>query len=327
MSSFSLKDRQLYSQFSKVKMQRRFLLLCSAAVLLRCCHHSAAQTPPCYVTEDVVPDVICPNSVGISEIGDFLGRLSASAGATEYNKFGLYDNRAVRRLPAGLLADLRFSVIEVMSCPNLTQVDDFLGASSATVKNLSMVYDALTEVPQLTAPALLNLRLLQTDAPVVVRRSAFQGMTNIEEIKLESASVTPLAFYDLKRLKNLYMYSLAADPLLAGSFHFDSPSLACVFLVGDEFGGLAEPGTFGGFPRASQLWIQKILRFSADLFFNLLSRGVTVESPEPVTCDCHVAWIRRSAFLLQTRVRCLTGMQPVELPSVDEADFENCGLV
>ncbi|XP_042860198.1 uncharacterized protein LOC122246018 [Penaeus japonicus] len=309
-------------------MQRRFLLLCSAAVLLRCCHHSAAQTPPCYVTEDVVPDVICPNSVGISEIGDFLGQLSASAGATEYNKFGLYDNRAVRRLPAGLLADLRFSVIEVMSCPNLTQVDDFLGASSATVKNLSMVYDALTEVPQLAAPALLNLRLLQTDAPVVVRRSAFQGMTNIEEIKLESASVTPLSFYDLKRLKNLYMYSLAADPLLAGSFHFDSPSLSYVFLAAEYgFTGAAEPGTYDGFPAGSKLWLQKTSEFSADLFFNLLSRGASIESPEPVTCDCHVAWIRLSTFLPQTRVRCHASTWPAELGSLEEANFKDCGTI
>lgn len=162
-------------------MQLRFLLFCSAAALMACCRHAEAQEPPCYVTdEDVLPNVTCSASATLLEMEDFLKQLSSSSGVTEYNKFGLYDNHVVQHLSAGLLADLQFSVIEVMSCPNLTKVDDFLGASSASLKNLSMHHNSLTEVPQLTAPALQNLRLYQTDTRVVVQRSALQGMPSVE---------------------------------------------------------------------------------------------------------------------------------------------------
>lgn len=163
-------------------MQLRYLLLCSAVVLMGCCHPAAAaaQEPPCYVTGEGVSDVTCSASASLQEIGDFLKQLSSSNGVAEYNKFGLYDNLVVQHLPAGLLADLRFSVVEVMSCSNLTKVDDFLGASSASLKNLSMNGNSLTEIPQLNAPALQNLRIFQSDITVVVRRSALQGMPNIE---------------------------------------------------------------------------------------------------------------------------------------------------
>ncbi|XP_047489733.1 uncharacterized protein LOC125039622 [Penaeus chinensis] len=311
-------------------MQLQFLLFCSAGMLMACCHHAEAQEPPCYVTgEGVLPNVTCSASASLQEMEDFLKQLSISNGVTQYNKFGLYDNQVVQHLSAGLLADLQFSVIEVMSCPNLTKVDDFLGASSASLKNLSMHYNSLTEVPQLTAPALLNLWLYQTDTRVVVQRSALQGMPSIEEIKLESASVMPLAFYDLKHLKNLYVYGLVADPLLlTGSFHFSSSALSYVFLAsGNGFTGQAEPGTYDGFPSGSRLWIQKTTKFSADLFYNLLSRGASVESPEPVTCDCHVAWIRLSTFLPQAKVRCQSNMWPIDLPNIDEDNFKNCGSI
>ncbi|ROT80052.1 hypothetical protein C7M84_001212 [Penaeus vannamei] len=264
-------------------MQLRYLLLCSAVVLMGCCHPAAAaaQEPPCYVTGEGVSDVTCSASASLQEIGDFLKQLSSSNGVTEYNKFGLYDNLVVQHLPAGLLADLRFSVVEVMSCSNLTKVDDFLGASSASLRNLSMNGNSLTEIPQLNAPALQNLRIFQSDITVVVRRSALQGMPNIEEIKLERASATPLAFYDLKLLKNLYVYAVdGGSPFPAGSFHFDSPALSVVFLAGGyDFKGEAEPGTYDGFPSGSRLWIQKTPKFYADLYFNLLSRGARIESP------------------------------------------------
>lgn len=156
---------------------RNFLLL--SAVLFGCsCHQVAGQTPGCTVEDGVVTKVICSGAIDISQIQNFLRQL-AQNGTVNFSELNIFDNPAIQHLPDGLLGDVKFHQILIVSCPNLVQVDDFLGASSDSLMKLSMYYNGLSEVPQLTAHKLSELHVYQLEKQVVVRRTAFKGMKDI----------------------------------------------------------------------------------------------------------------------------------------------------
>lgn len=70
----------------------------------------------------------------------------------------------------------------------------------------------------------------------------------MQEIHIESASVMPLAFYDLKNVQTVRITSMPQETVRAQSFSFDSPALKEVLLFNDAHGwkGQAQPGAYQG---------------------------------------------------------------------------------
>nr|XP_027235781.1 uncharacterized protein LOC113827087 [Penaeus vannamei] len=62
-------------------------------------------------------------------------------------------------------------------------------------------------------------------------------MRSLQEIHIESASVMPLAFYDLKNVQTVRITSMPQETVRAQSFSFDSPTLKEVLLFNDAHGG------------------------------------------------------------------------------------------
>ncbi|XP_042855705.1 uncharacterized protein LOC122242475 [Penaeus japonicus] len=304
-------------------MQPKHLLSLAAVTLLSVVgvQNAVAQEQGCYTSNGIV----CYGALSIAEIQHFLKKHSVITGTTELNILRIDSNPNIQHLPAGLLADLRFSEIVITSCPQLSRVDDIMGASSASVKVLQLHGNALTEMPKLTAPGLAKVTIIQPTT-MTVSRSAFSGMKNIQELHIESASVRPLAFFDLKKLQTLRIISMPQETVRAQSFSFDSPVLKEVLLFNDVFRwkGQAEPGAYQGFPKGSRLKIIESETLTKEVYLGVLSGGGHLEIPEPFDCDCRLAWLRFSPLLKQTSVRCLTGMVPGTLEDKPESDFSDC---
>ncbi|XP_042887720.1 uncharacterized protein LOC122263384 [Penaeus japonicus] len=305
---------------------KNFLLFFTSTVLLACSFHQAAgQKPGCslYVSDKVG----CSGPVDIYQMQNYFTQLSQNV-TLKLTELSIGNNPAIQRLPVGLLGNLRFDKIEIIGCPNLVQVDDFLGASSESLMVLNMYYNSLSEMPQLTARKLGMLHVDQPGKQFVVRRTAFRQMKDIWRLELGNVLVEPFAFIDSKKLAVLKIHNLSPEPLAAGTFNFDSPALGYVELTSyDSWEGHAEPGTFGGFLNTTWFRLGAAAKVSPDIFFPVLSSSTLFEIGRPVRCDCQVAWIRLSTFLPRTTIRCGNETSYVSLQEVDEAEFKDCGAI
>nr|XP_027238476.1 uncharacterized protein LOC113829495 [Penaeus vannamei] len=302
------------------------LLFYTSAALLFCSYQQAAgQTPGCTVDNGVQSGITCSGDLEVSQIEDFFKEL-VQLGTVSFQQLRISDNALIQRLPVGFLGELQFTQIWILSCPNLVQVDDFLGASRDTVSKVMLYWNSLSEVPQLTSTTLYELHVYQTEKRVVVRRSAFERSRAIRKLEFRKATVEPFAFLDLKELFSLYIRDISPTPLVAGSFHFASPALGYVELTSYEpWEGRAEPGTFGGITNTTWFRMGAAALVPPAVFFPVFSRSSMSEIFNPIRCDCQVAWIRLSTFLPRTTIRCATETSFVALPDVDEAEFRDCG--
>ncbi|XP_027238476.2 oplophorus-luciferin 2-monooxygenase non-catalytic subunit [Penaeus vannamei] len=302
------------------------LLFYTSAALLFCSYQqAAAQTPGCTVDNGVQSGITCSGDLEVSQIEDFFKEL-VQLGTVSFQQLRISDNALIQRLPVGFLGELQFTQIWILSCPNLVQVDDFLGASRDTVSKVMLYWNSLSEVPQLTSTTLYELHVYQTEKRVVVRRSAFERSRAIRKLEFRKATVEPFAFLDLKELFSLYIRDISPTPLVAGSFHFASPALGYVELTSYEpWEGRAEPGTFGGITNTTWFRMGAAALVPPAVFFPVFSRSSMSEIFNPIRCDCQVAWIRLSPFLPRTTIRCATETSFVALPDVDEAEFRDCG--
>lgn len=158
---------------------KNFLLFYTPALLLLCSYQQAAgQTTVCSVRNGVTRSVICSGELEVSQIENFFRQL-VQDGMARFDELWISDNTLIQRLPVGFLGELQFTQISIASCPNLVQVDDFLGASSDSLISLKLYFNGLSEVPQLTAPRLYELHVYQTEKRVVVRRAAFERSRGI----------------------------------------------------------------------------------------------------------------------------------------------------
>lgn len=307
---------------------KNFLLFYTPALLLLCSYQQAAgQTTVCSVRNGVTRSVICSGELEVSQIENFFRQL-VQDGMARFDELWISDNTLIQRLPVGFLGELQFTQISIASCPNLVQVDDFLGASSDSLISLKLYFNGLSEVPQLTAPRLYELHVYQTEKRVVVRRAAFERSRGITKLDFRKAIVEPFAFFDLKTLGSLYIRNISPKPLVAGSFNFDSPGLGYIELASeDPWEGHAEPGTFGGFVSTTWFRLGAAANVSPSVFFPVLNSSALFEIGIPIKCDCQVAWIRLSSFLPRTTIRCATETSFVMLQDVDEAEFKDCGSI
>ncbi|XP_047489917.1 uncharacterized protein LOC125039728 [Penaeus chinensis] len=303
-----------------------FLLFYTPALLLVCSYQQVAgQTAGCTVRDGVTKSVICSGELEVHQIENFFRQL-VQHGMMRFDELWISDNALIQRLPVGFLGELQFTHISIVSCPNLVQVDDFLGASSDSLLSLNLHWNGLSEVPQLTAPKLYELHVYQTEKRIVIRRAAFERSRGIVKLDFRKAIVEPFAFFDLKTLGFLYIRNISPKPLVAGSFNFDSPGLSYIELTSeDPWEGHIEPGTFGGFVSSTWFRLGTAANVSPAVFFPVLNSSAVFEIGVPVKCDCQVAWIRLSSFLPRTTIRCATETSSVMLQDVDEAEFKDCG--
>nr|XP_027235788.1 uncharacterized protein LOC113827091 [Penaeus vannamei] len=140
-------------------------------------------------------------------------------------------------------------------------------------------------------------------------------MRSLQEIHIESASVMPLAFYDLKNVQTVRITSMPQETVRAQSFSFDSPTLKEVLLFNDAHGwkGQAQPGAYQGFPKGSRLRVIESETIAKEVYIGVLTGGGILDIPEPFDCDCRLAWLRLSPWVKQARVRCLTSTHPNDL--------------
>nr|XP_027238484.1 uncharacterized protein LOC113829502 [Penaeus vannamei] len=301
------------------------LLFYTSAALLFCSYQQAAGQPRCSWYNGLSTAVVCSGDLHVFQIENFFRQL-VQGGKVSFDELRISDNALIQRLTVGFLGELQFRQISIVSCPNLVQVDDFLGASSDTASKVMLYGNSLSEVPQLTSTRLYELHVYQTEKRVVVRRSAFERSRTIVKLDFRKAIVEPFAFLDLKELYSLYIRDISPTPLVAGSFHFASPALGYVELTSYEpWEGHAEPGTFGGFLSTTWFRLGSAASVSPDIFFPVVNSSTLFEIGVPVRCDCQVAWIRLSTFLPRTTIRCATETSFVALPDVDEAEFRDCG--
>ncbi|XP_037790858.1 LOW QUALITY PROTEIN: uncharacterized protein LOC119586227 [Penaeus monodon] len=306
-------------------MQPKFFLSLVAVSALSVLNSqsAAAQSPGCETTDE--PGIVCPGDLSVSQIQEFLKKYSTPTGLKELKIFRIDSNANIQYLPAGLLADLRFSEIRITSCPKLSRVEDITGASSATLKEILFYGNALTEMPALTAPHVTKVTIIQPTT-MTVSRSALSGMRSLQEIHIESASVMPLAFYDLKNLQTVRITSMPQETVRAQSFSFDSPTLKEVLLINDAHGwkGQAQPGAYQGFPTGSRLRIIESETITKEVYIGVLTDGGILDIPEPFHCDCRLAWLRLSPYVKQARVRCHTSTHPNDLENTPESNYSNC---
>nr|XP_027211527.1 uncharacterized protein LOC113804818 [Penaeus vannamei] len=151
-------------------------------------------------------------------------------------------------------------------------------------------------------------------------------MRSLQEIHIESASVMPLAFYDLKNVQTVRITSMPQETVRAQSFSFDSPALKEVLLFNDAHGwkGQAQPGAYQGFPKGSRLRIRASETIAKEVYIGVVSGGGTLDIPDPVDCDCRLAWLRLSPWVKQARVRCLTAKWPEQLEEIPESRYSDC---
>ncbi|XP_047489388.1 uncharacterized protein LOC125039470 [Penaeus chinensis] len=306
-------------------MQPKFLLslVAISALSVLSGQNAAAQSPSCEITDD--SGIICPGDLSLSHIQEFLKIFHAATGRKKFKTLRIDSNSIIQYLPAGLLTNLLFSEIRITSCPKLSRVEDITGASSATLKEIFFYGAALTEMPALTAPHVTKVTIIQPTT-MTVSRSALSGMRSLQEIHIESASVKPLAFYDLKTLQTVRITSMPLETVLAQSFSFDSPALKEVLLFNDAHGwkGQAQPGAYQGFPTGSRLRIIESETITKEVYIGVLTGGGILDIPEPYYCDCRLAWLRLSPWVKQARVRCHTSTHPNDLENTPESDYSNC---
>lgn len=304
-------------------MQAKLLLslAVAAALSVLSAQNAAAQSAGCNTSDGIV----CFGDMSVEQIQHFLKKYSVITGVWDLKAFRIDSNPSIEYLPAGLLADLRFSEVRITSCPKLSRVEDITGASSATLKEILFVGTALTEMPALTAPHVTKMTIIQPTT-LTVSRSALSGMRSLQEIHIESASVMPLAFYDLKNVQTVRITSMPQETVRAQSFSFDSPTLKEVLLFNDAHGwkGQAQPGAYQGFPKGSRLRVIESETIAKEVYIGVVSGGGILDIPEPFDCDCRLAWLRLSPWVKQARVRCLTGFIPGDLESTPESDYSGC---
>ncbi|XP_063615007.1 uncharacterized protein LOC134788084 [Penaeus indicus] len=303
-----------------------FLLFYIQALLLVCSFQQASgQTGACSLHNGLPISAICSGNLEVYQIEHFFREL-VQDGNVRFNELWISDNYLIQRLPVGFLGELQIIRMSIVSCPNLVQVDDFLGASSDTLLSLKLYGTGLSEVPQLTAPNLYELHVYQSEKRVVIRRAAFERSRAIVKLDFKKAIVEPFAFFDLKTLGSLYIRDISPKPLVAGSFNFDSPGLSYIELSSEEpWEGHIEPGTFGGLVSSTWFRLGAAADVSPAVLFPVLNSSASFEIGVPVKCDCQVAWIRLSSFLPRTTIRCATETSYVALQDVDEAEFKDCG--
>ncbi|KAK7075524.1 hypothetical protein SK128_008318, partial [Halocaridina rubra] len=186
------------------------------------------------LTEDSESVVDCSNATDISEVVAYMEELAASW-SVFHNRFRILNNPNITSLVDGLFGEVQFLTVEISRCPALSDVGDFLGASSNTLTNLIFTETSYPYIPALDAPGLLNLEVSGTN--VLVQRSAFSKMKNIEVAVLNSVVIEPFAFFDLENLRSLVIPFPSSNfmNLTAGTLNFNSQHLQVVDIVNGAF--------------------------------------------------------------------------------------------
>ncbi|XP_042863388.1 uncharacterized protein LOC122247827 [Penaeus japonicus] len=278
----------------------------------------------CFSTEEGERVLDCSSATDVIQIRNSVDKLT-SENDLIFNRFKIVENTHIDRLPADLLGGLRVNVIEVVSCPSLTEVNgDFLGASKDTVLVIFLGYNALTRVPVLEAEGLLALDLFGN--PIErVSPADFEGVGNLQSLILPPVTIDRLAFHSLKSLRTLAVPFLSVSLVTAspGIFYFDSLYLQEVFLPKSNFHYLP-PGVFEGFPRGSKLVMESYNLTSPAVLFNLFSHGAALEFTGSITCGCQQAWIRMTPFLSLSTISCITEEGQTLLQDIEENEFVSC---